>query len=448
MHNAVELMGKESILKLIAKFTLPSILAMIVHSIYNVVDRIFVGQYIGEYALAGITAAFPIMFLIIAIGSLIATGTATLISIRLGEQKEAEAANIFGNMIIISTILSVILSLLVIIFLEEILALFGATPEITPYMIDYLFIIFIATPLMNIIGFSLNSILRSEGRPNLAMQTMIASALANIVLDYIFIAKFNWGIQGAAWATVIGIAVGFLWMAMYYFSGKSVLKINKKCFKLDFTIIKNIMAIGSAAFFTNLGTCLALLFFNASLLIYGSNAAMTAMGAISGLYSLFIMPMVGIQIGIQPLISYNYGAKLWSRVQDTFIYSVAIATAFATVVFLVIEIWPKAFLVLFINENSATMPMAIEGLRILFAMLPLVGFQLLSVSYFQAISKPKEAVILGTLRQFLFLAPAIYILPKLFGLTGTWLATPVADLLAFLLSLVYIMKEFKNAKLD
>lgn len=444
MKNEYNKLQNDSIIKLILGFSIPTITAMLVSSIYNVVDRMFVGKYVGELALGGLIVAFPVMLTIISFSLLIGTGAAPLIAIKMGEKKEQEAANIFGNMSILAIFTSIILTLFVYIFMDFILKISNVTPEIKPIVKEYLKIITLGFPLL-IISIVLNTIIRTEGKPQLAMITMLASTLTNIILDYIFIIPLNLGVKGAAWATVIGQGVGCFWLISHYLSGKSPLTKHLKTFKLDFKIINKIIVLGFSAFITHFGSCFGMILVNGALMQYGANKAITAMGAISSLFSLFIFPIFGIQQGIQPIISFNYGAQLIKRVKQTYMYSIFITIIYSTIIFTLMFIFPNFFLGLFIKQESSTMQLAINGFRLYILVLPLLGFHFLSTGFFQSISKSKESLLQSLMRQII-LIPILFILPHYFGLNGVWLSTPLADLTSVITSFIITTIEFKRDK--
>jgi len=454
-HNSVELqlhegqktkeLGVKPIGKLLLQYSIPAVIAMVVNAFYNIVDRIFVGKYVGENALAGLTISFPVMMLIFAFAGLVGVGGAALMSIRFGEKDIRGVSHVLGNMFSIGTIITGITLLTIFINLNAILNLFGATPEIIEPATDYMRII-LAGFIFQMYAFTLNGAVRTEGRPILSMIAMMISAVTNIILDYIFIAIFKWGVEGAAYATIIGQFVGFVILASFYLRGKSSLRLKATDFIPDIKVMIAILSIGLASFVTTVGTSVSMTYINKGLSLYGGVAAITSMGAINSLFTLFIMPLMGLQQGMQPIIGYNHGAKLRKRVYETLKKSLIVAIFFSTIVFLALELFPELFISLFLDPSSATTEVAAKGLRLFILMLPLLSINLIGVGFFQSIAKSTLSISLGLLRQFVLLIPAVLILPKFFGLTGVWAATPVADGLAILVTAIVLLVNYKREK--
>lgn len=444
MNNTTKL-GQESIPKLLAQYSIPAVIANLVNAIYNIVDRIFIGQLAGENALAGLTISFPLMILIFAFASLVGIGATALISIKLGEDDQKNANHVFSNMLSMAGIVGIIVVVIGYLNLEGLLTLLGANSAILPYGTAYMNIVLIGVPFQ-LISFALSSAVRTEGRPMLSMIAMIVSALTNIVLDYIFIAIFGLGVKGAALATIIGQFAGLFILGSYYLRGKSVLKIVAKDLIPDIKLVREIISIGASSFITPIGSSIAMIFLNVSLGKYGGNAAITAMGGVNSLYSMFIMPVMGIQQGMQPIIGYNHGANLKDRVKKTLIIGTGIAVAFSTVVFILLEAFPAMFMKLFLDPSSSTMPIAVVGVRLFILMLPLLSINLLGTAYFQSIAQVKKALFLSAARQFIFLIPIVLLLPRTFGLTGVWISTPISDGLAVLVTVIMLIPVLKDYK--
>jgi putative MATE family efflux protein len=436
-------LGIKPISKLLLKFSIPAVIAMIVNAIYNIVDRIFVGKYVGENALAGLTISFPVMMMIFAFAGLVGIGGAALMSIRFGQKDIRGVSHVLGNMISISTIITGITLLTIFMNLTGILNFFGATPEIIEPASAYMKII-LAGFIFQMYAFSLNGAVRTEGRPLLSMSSMMISALTNIVLDYIFIAIFKWGVEGAAYATIIGQFVGFLILASFYLRGKSSLHLKLKDLIPDWKVMIAILSIGFASFVTTIGTSVSMTFVNKGLSMYGGVAAITSMGAINSLFTLFIMPIMGLQQGMQPIVGYNHGAKLHKRVYETLRMVLFVAICFSTIVFLALEIFPTVFISMFLDPSSDTIVVATNGLRIFILMLPLLSINLIGVAFFQSTARGTLSIFLGILRQFIILIPTVLILPKIIGLNGVWAATPIADGIAILITAIVLVINYKR----
>lgn len=445
MDNRTNELGTQSIGKLLAQYSIPSVIAMIVNAIYNVVDRIFIGNFAGENALAGLTIAFPVMMVIFAFASLIGIGGAALMSINLGKKDLKETSHVFANMMSLGIIITLALLLYLKFNLDGILTFFGATAETLKYASDYLIIIIYGF-IFQMISFNLSGAVRTENRPILSMIAMISSALTNIVLDYIFIVKFDMGVQGAALATITGQFVGLIMLLSFYLRKNSILQLKLKYFIPNKKIFFAIISIGITSFITTLGTSIAMSFMNRGLIEYGGTAAITAMGAINSLFTLFIMPIMGIQQGMQPIIGYNHGANQMDRSYKTLRLGITVGVIFSTFVFILMQVFPKTFISLFINPESDTIGIAVTGLRIFMIMLPLLSINLFAVAFYQSIAKSQQALILGIIRQFVFLIPLILILKNSFGLNGVWSSVPISDGLAIIISLFALIKSYNNSK--
>ncbi|MDC7244349.1 MAG: MATE family efflux transporter [Sphaerochaetaceae bacterium] len=436
MDKQLELQTKP-IGSLILQYSIPAVIAMIVNAIYNIVDRIFIGKFAGESALASLTIDFPLMLILFSFATLIGAGGAALFSIKLGE-KDIRAANLyFANTVSSGILVSTVMILTVFFNLEPILYLLGATETLIVQSSAYMRIILTGF-IFQSISLVLNNMVRNEGNPLLSMIAMLSSAVINIALDFVFIGLMDMGVEGAALATIIGQFSGFCLLASFYLRKKSVISVTWKDFLIQPKIFGKIVLIGFPTFIGTIGTSLSMTFLNRGLSIYGGVAAITAMGAINSLYTFFIMPMMGIQQGVQPIMGYNYGAEEFGRVSKTLRYSIFGTILFSSVVFLLLYIFPNTAVSLFLSEGSATVDVAVEGLRYYILMLPLLGVNLLSIAYFQSTAKGRIAIILGLLRQFIFLIPLVLILPLHFDLTGVWIATPIADALAIAVSLAVL----------
>lgn len=441
--DRAKLLGEEKVSKLLIKFSLPAIVGMTVNAIYNIVDRIFIGNFVDSLGLGGITIAFPIMIILMAFGMLIGIGATSLISIRLGEGKKEEAELILGNAMVLLIVVSLTLSILGSIFLDPILKLFGASPQILPYAKEYLSIILLGAVFQSI-GFGMNNFIRADGSPKMAMATMLIGAILNTILDPVFIIVFNMGIKGAALATIISQAVSATWVLNYFFSGKSSLKLKKENWILKSHIVKNILAIGSAPFAMQVAASGITTLLNRSLLAYGGDLAVSAYGAINSFSTILLMPIFGINQGSQPIIGYNYGAKNYDRVKKAFLLAITAATTITIIGFIVTRIFPAQLVALFNSKDKELVDIGANGMKIFFTMLPLIGFQIVSSNYFQATGKPKQAMLLSLSRQVLMLIPAILILPRFFGLNGVWMAGPTADFFSSLLTGAFILYELKK----
>lgn len=436
-------MRDEKIGKLLWKFSLPAIIGMLVNALYNIVDRIFVGQGVGSIAIAATTVAFPIMIILMATSMLIAIGATALISIRLGEQKKEEAEKIAGNATVLLILLPLLLSAFYLLFSDPILKMFGASEEVLPYARDFTHIIMLGS-VSGSIAFGMNNFIRAEGNPRVAMLTQILGAVINTVLNYIFIFKLGLGIKGSALASIIGQTVSATWVLGYFLTGRSMIKIRLKNLKPQMPIVIGIVSIGFAPFAMQIANSIQQTILNKTLMAYGGDLALSAVGIMMSVATILFMPIVGISQGAQPLIGFNYGAQQYDRVKETLKKSVLVSTGLALVGYIVILMWPNEIAGLFSKGDTALTQMTVHAMQTFFALLPVIGFQILCSNYFQAVGKPVQATILSLSRQVLLFIPLLIILPHFWGIDGVWRTAPIADALSVMLTATFIFLEMKK----
>ncbi|AVD35283.1 MATE family efflux transporter [Clostridioides difficile] len=439
-----QLLGTERISKLLLKYSIPAIIGMLVNSLYNVVDRIFIGNIpgVGPLAITGLGVTMPIMTIILAFGMLIGIGTTTTISIKLGQGKVEEARKLIGNAMTLSVITGIIIMILGILFANKILTLFGASENTLIYAKSYINIILLGT-VVNLLSFSLNHSIRADGSPKISAGIMIVGCLTNIVLDWILIFGFNLGIQGAAIATVTSQALTAVLTIGYYISGKSNLRFSKSNLKLDTKLIKAVFAIGMSPFAMQLAASLVQVISNIALKTHGGDLAIGAMATISSIAMVFLMPIFGINQGAQPIIGFNYGAEKYDRVKKAYLGSLAVATIILCMGMVVIMLFPEAIIGIF-NKDPELMNISVNGLRIYLLMLPIVGLSVTGTNFIQSIGKAKMAMLLSLLRQVILLIPAVLILPTFLGLQGVWTAQPVSDFIATVITGIVVFRELKR----
>ncbi|MEN6566993.1 MAG: MATE family efflux transporter [Veillonellales bacterium] len=443
MHNPHE-MGEKKIGRLLWDFSLPAITGMMVNGLYNIVDSIFVGHGVGAIGLAAVTVAFPVMIILMAFSMLIGVGATTLISIRMGEHKIQEAEKILGTALLLGMVSSLVLTTGFELFLEPILANLGAEAAVLPYARDFTHVILLGNIFM-FLGFGLNNVIRAEGHPRIAMQTMIISAVLNTLLNPLFIFILGLGIKGSALATVISQAVSALLVLRHFRGENSFLKLRLCNIRLSKLIIPKILAMGSSVFFMQLAASVVTGLLNFSLQIYGGQLAVAAMGIVNRISLLMLMPIFGINQGVQPIIGYNYGARNYSRVIETLNKGMMAATVISVSGFLLVELFDTYIVRLFNNEPELIV-IGAEGLRLSLCMLPVVGFQIVGSVLFQAIGKPYHSLLLSMSRQVILLIPLVLILPRFWGVTGIWLASPLADLGAAILTGILVWNQIRQLK--
>jgi len=434
---------EEKIGKLLWKFSLPAIIAMLVNALYNIIDRIFVGRGVGSIGIAATTVAFPIMIVNMAVSMLIGVGATSLISIHLGEQKKKEAERVAGNAISTMIALALLLTVIFLLFQDPILMFFGADEEVLPYARDFTSIIMLGS-VFGTISLGVNNFIRAEGNPKIAMMTQITGTLINIVLNYVFIFQLGLGIKGSALATICGQAISAIWVMTYFLAGYSFIKIQIKYFKPRVSTIGKIVAIGFGPFAMQLAMSAQQTILNSSVMKLGGDLALSAVGIMMSIGTLIIMPIIGFNQGAQPLIGYNYGAREYGRVKETLKKAVISASCYAVVVFLIIFIWPTQIVSLFSKGDYNLTMLTTHALQTFFTLIPLAGFQILCSGYFQAVGKPVRSMILSLSRQVLFFIPMLLILPRIWGLEGVWRSAPVADGLSVMLTAILIAIEMKK----
>ncbi|MDR1773993.1 MAG: MATE family efflux transporter [Clostridioides sp.] len=433
----------QPIRKLLLKYSVPAIIGMLVNSLYNVVDRIFIGNMkdVGSMAMTGLGITMPIITIVMAFGMLVGIGATTNISLRLGEGHRERAERILGNAASLAIIIGLIIAIIGLIFKDQILYIFGASSQTIYYAREYIGIIFIGVPA-SLLSFSLNHSIRADGKPIISASIMIVGCLTNVVLDYIFIFRFDFGIRGAALATIISQCLTAILTSYYYISGKSNLTFKFNNMKLDAKIVKTIFAIGMASFFMQLAASLVQVISNHSLRIYGGDLAIGAMTTIVSINMMFLMPIFGINQGSQPIVGFNYGAKQYDRVRRTLIASMSVATTILTIGFLAVQIAPEPILGIF-NRDPELMAISVNGIRKITLGLFLIGISIVGGTFIQSIGKAKISMILSLLRQVILLIPLLIFLPKIFGLDGVWFSQPIADVTSTIITIIVVIKELR-----
>ena len=455
--DAASRLGTERIGKLLLRFSIPAITGMLVNALYNVVDRIFVGQGVNEIALGGLSLVLPLMTISLAFAMLFGIGTANMVSMRLGQKRKPEAENALNHCFFLLLGMGILMMTAGLIFLEPILSLLGAQEgsEAINYARDYLRIILYGT-VFSQVGFGFSHCTRAQGFPTVTMIAMIMGAGLNIILDSIFIFIFQWGVEGAAWATIISQAVSAAWILTFSLSKRTVIKLRLSSFKPSLAVVTQIMAFGSAQFLLQFVMSGVQLLNNTSVGWYGAAALGVANGgdvALSGMningsiLMLILMPVFGINQGAQPILGYNYGARQYARVLRAYTGAIAAATLICTIGFAVVQLFPVQLVKLFAPDGSpAIMHFAPRAMRIAMLFIPLAGFQVVSANFFVVTGRPKMSIFLSMLRQCITLIPCILIFGKVWGLWGVVAAAPVADAFAFFVTGAMILFELKKLR--
>ncbi len=437
-----EMLGNEKTGILLYRLSIPAIIGMMIHALYNLVDAVFVGRGVGPLGIGGITIAFPIHMIIMAFAQTIGIGGASLISRRMGERNEEEAALTFGNMVLLSLSISFVILIVGLFFMTPILKLFGATDTLLPSARAYFGVIILGIPLVSF-SMSMNNAARAEGNAKVAMGTMIIGAVLNIILDPVFIFWLKMGVRGAAVATVISQGASALFLIIYFSSGKSEIHIDSIYLRFRWSIVKEIFAVGASAFArASAGSIMAALV-NNTLARYGGDIGIAAFGIVFRIISFVFMPMMGITQGLQPILGFNYGARQYHRVKKSFHLASISATIYGLVCHIILMTMPRIIFGAFSNDPEL-LAVGEKALRYMVLLLPLIGFQAVGSGMFQALGKALEALILSLARQVLILIPLVIVLPLLFGITGVWLSFPFSDALSFTLTLVLVIVQMRK----
>ena len=437
-------LGTERIGKLLTQYAIPAIIAMTASSLYNMADSIFIGHGVGPLAISGLALTFPLMNLAAAFGSLVGVGASTLVSVKLG-QKDYEGANqVLGNVLVLNVLLGVAFTIVFLLLLDPILYFFGASENTIGYARDYMQIILYGNVITHMY-LGLNAVLRSSGFPKQAMYATLASVVINCILNPIFIFGFEWGIKGSAWATVISQVISLTGQMIHFSSPKQLLHFKKGIYKLRKEVVKGILYIGMSPFLMNLCSCLIVILINRGLKEHGGDMAIGAYGIVNRIIFLFVMIIMGFNQGMQPIAGYNFGARLYPRVTEVTKLTMKWAIGVATTGFLLCQLFPTLIVNMFTTDDELVKA-AVFGLHIVFAVFPIVGFQMVATNFFLSIGMSKKAIFLSLTRQMLFLIPCLIVLPRFFGTLGVWISMPVADTIATVVTAIVLVYQFKKFK--
>ena len=440
-------LGTESVSRLIIRYAIPSVISLLVNSLYNIVDQIVIGQGVGYYGNAATNVAFPMVTICLAIGLLIGNGNAAHFSLKLGSGHREEAEKATGNTFSMALIAGALIFILGNLFLEPLLRFFGSNEDVLPYAMTYAGICLWGLPFV-VISLSMENTIRADGSPRYAMFSMLTGAVINTILDPIFIFVFEWGVAGAALATIGQVVVCLL--TFNYLRRFRLITFRKANTRLDWRLCKTVCSFGTASFFTQSAICLLQIVMNNSLTQYGARSVygevipLACMGIVMKVNQILIAFVIGVSAGVQPIIGYNYGAKNYDRVKDAYHKAVKIATVIVVLGFFAFELIPDKIISIFGQEDQNYMNFAVKCFRIYLFMIFTAGYQIISSNFFQAIGKPLRAAVLTLTRQVIFLIPLIRILGHFFGLDGLLYAGPVADALSFVLTYFFITKEIRH----
>ena len=437
-------LGTKPVGRLLVQYALPAIIAMTASSLYNMVDSIFIGQGVGALAISGLAVTFPFMNLSAAFGAGVGVGSSSYLSVKLGQKDYSTAQRILGNNVTLNVIIGLLFSAVSLIFLDPILFFFGASEQTLPYAREYMVIILLGNIITHLY-FGMNAVLRAASKPREAMYTTIFTVVLNSLLDPLFIYTFDLGIRGAAIATILSQTVALVWQIRLFSDKSQLLHLKRGIYKLDNTIVKNILGIGISPFAMNATACLVAIFVNQRLLEYGGDLAVGAYGIANRVAFIFIMINFGVNQGMQPIAGYNYGAQKYDRLMRVLKLAMIAGTCITTSGFLVAEFIPNICVRLFTSDSRLT-ELSVNGLRIMMAAMPIVGYQMVVTNFFQSIGKAKISIFLSLSRQLLFLVPLLAVMPLFFGVSGVWVAMPISDSLSALLALIMMVRYMKIFK--
>lgn len=449
VKTAALALGTERIRKLLMQYSVPAIIAMTASSLYNMVDSIFIGQGVGPLAISGLALTFPLMNLSAAFGAMVGVGASTLISMRLGQRDYDTAKQVLGNVVVLNTIIGILFAVVMLLFLDPILYFFGASEATLPYAREYMEIILIGNVVTHMY-LGLNAVLRAAGHPRKSMYATMITVVLNAILDPIFIFGFEWGIRGAAIATILAQIVSLLWQLRILSNKEELLHFRRGIYRLKRTIVENILSIGMSPFLMNLAACFIAILINKGFKEHGGDLMIGAYGITNRVAFLFVMVMMGLNQGMQPIAGYNYGARQYDRVLRVLHLTMIGATCVSVVAFLLGELIPGVAVRLFTTDEQL-IDFAVTGMRLSFMMFPLVGFQMVATNLFQSLGMASKAIFLSLTRQLLFLLPGLLLLPRLFidytsweGSWGVWCAIPLSDLMSAIVTFILLGRQLRR----
>jgi len=442
MRRNEEALAHERVGALILKFSIPSIVGMLVNGLYNVMDRVFVGRGVGPEALAGVAIVFPLMLLVMAIGMLVGLGASSLIALKLGEGKREEAEAAVGTAATMALLMSAAFTLVVAAFMRPILVFFGGSGVVLDYALQFTRV-YLPGMFLQILSFSLNNMIRGQGDPVTALLTMVISCGVNCALNPLFIFGCRLGIAGSALATDIAQLVSCTWLLAVYLTTKKGIRLRPAIMRPRADVARDILGIGMVPSFVQVANVATLILANNLVVRYGGDRGVTVMGIASSLVNLMLMPIIGVNTGIQPVIGFNYGARLYDRARKTLWLAVAGVCGICVAGYGLFWTFSRELIGLFVAASPDLVDLGVSSLRIYLSSIPVVGIVMLGTGYFQAVKKPAQALVPNAIRQLLLLVPLYLVLPRFFGLAGVWMAGPITDAVSVLVTLAFILPEMR-----
>lgn len=438
-------LGTKPVGKLLAQYALPAIIAMTAASLYNIIDRVFIGQVVGPMAISGLAITFPFMILAAAFGAAVGVGAATTISVKLGQKDYESSENTLGNTITLNLIIGLAFGGICLLFLDPILRFFGASDATLPYARDFMQII-LAGNVFSHMYFGMNAVLRAASKPRMAMFATIFTVAMNILLDTVFILWWHWGIKGAAFATVISQVLALCWQMKLFANKNELLHLKRGIYKLKANLVRNIISIGISPFLMNACACIIVIFINNQLVKFGGDIAVGAYGIANSIAMIFIMFVIGLNQGMQPIAGYNYGAQQYGRMMRV------VKLSIITAICIMLTGWTLAmfepyYCARMFTKDPELIKGSIKAIQIIMMMYPFIGCQMVITNFFQCIGKVKISIFLSLSRQLLFLLPLLVLLPNFYGINGVWASMPTSDLISVVVAIsimtVYL-RRFKK----
>lgn len=438
-------LGTRPVGRLLFQYAMPAIVAMTASSLYNIIDRAFIGHDVGPMGISGLAITFPFMNLSGAFGAAVGIGASTTISVKLGQKDYQTAEELLGNTVTLNLIVGFVFSIVCLVFLDPILRFFGASSQTLPYARSFMQVI-LAGNMVTHMYFGLNAVLRAASKPQQAMYATIFTVAMNIVLDVVFIRWWHWGIRGAALATVISQSMALIYQLKLFMNKRELLHLKRGIYRLKGNLVKNIIGIGISPFLMNVCACVVVIFMNNQFVRYGGDWAVGSYGIANAIGTMFLMFIMGLNQGMQPIAGYNYGSQQTDRLQRVLNLALVSAVCIMTVGWLIAMIIPHYCARIF-TDNETLVNMSARAIRIDMFFFPFVGFQMVITNFFQCIGKVKISIFLSLSRQLLFLLPLLYVLPMFYDIDGVWYSLPSSDLVASIIAgvmMVIFMRKFKK----
>ena len=442
-------LGTDSLSSLLPRYAIPAIIAMTSTSLFNIIDSIFIGHGVGALAISGMALTMPIMNVASAFGSMVGVGAAAITSIRLGQGNVRASEKTLGNVVVLNVLLGVVIGVVGTLLLDPILYFFGASEQTISYAREFMQVI-LAGNVITHLYLGLNELMRASGYPQKSMYAMLTAVAVNCILNPLFIFRFGWGIRGSAFSTLIAQCAAMS-ISLHHFSRRdSFVRFRRGTFRLDLKIVGSIISIGLAPFLMNICASIVVVFVNKALMTYGNDLDIGAFGIINRMAMLFIMIVLGLNQGMQPIVGYNYGARKYDRVVKTYFITVSCALCITSIGYLISRFMPVQVAHLFVGGEDADaedlINAVVYGMKYTMIAFWAVGFQIVTGNYFQYIGKPKRAILISMTRQMLFLVPLLIVLPPRTGVLGVWVAQPIADSMSVLLAATLIFFQIRKLR--